>query len=244
MKVRVCPVVLILILAFNPAAFGNATDNLFALCLSPDASPEMIQAALNASADVNARDTSAAELTPLVYAVTSLENVKIIETLLAAGADVNARDNQSMTPLMHAAFANRNPGIVKTLLGAGAPVDEKDSTGRTALSFSVMGAGLMNPEIIRVLINAGADVNITDNYGTSILMEAARTMSVYESWDESIVRPEVFMMILDSGADIDAKTRTGLTALDFAESSSVTKALIDALTTYFITKDKVISHEP
>ncbi len=229
MKLLHIALIILLVMTFQASGNLNPEGELFSLCLSQDAAPEKIQEIMNHSIDVNAKDPSFFGQTPLMFAVSSVSNPEFVNALIRAGADVNARDDKRMTPLMHAAFNNQNPEILKALLLAGAPVNDRDESGRSALTFSVMGTGLLEPEILVALINASADVNISDDFGTSILMEAARTMTIYESYDERIINPEIFKILLKAGAKIDTQTRTGLTVFDFADNDKVRKALYDAM---------------
>lgn len=222
-------IALIILLVMSSHSYGNPESDLFNLCMSQDPAPEMIQEIISHSADINAKESSFFGQTPLMFAVSSVRNPEFVNMLIKFGADINARDEKEMTPLMHAAFNNQNPEILKALLTAGASVNDRDESGRTALTFSVMGTGLLEPEILVTLINASADVNISDDFGTSILMEAARTMTIYESYDERIINPKIFKILLKAGAKIDSQTRTGLTVFDFADNDNVRKALYDAM---------------
>ena len=62
----------------------------------------VVEALLEAGADVNARSDSS--WTPLHWAASSNENPEIVEVLLAAGAEVDARDEAGDTPFDQAQF--------------------------------------------------------------------------------------------------------------------------------------------
>ena len=88
---------------------------LLVLCEAPDATPESIEALLNAGADIEARDEMC-DWTPLILAAGRNSNPESIKTLLKAGADIEASDKFGQTPLMHAALHNSNPAIIEALL--------------------------------------------------------------------------------------------------------------------------------
>ena len=83
----------------------------------PNLTPEGVQAALDAGADLEARDEDGR--TPLMFAAGS-NSPEVVQTLLDAGADLEARTESGQTPLMGAAWNNENPGVVQVLLDAGA----------------------------------------------------------------------------------------------------------------------------
>ena len=68
--------------------------------------PAVIEALLNAGADLSARDANGR--TPLHFAAGMDKNTAVIETLLNAGADLNARTGNGSTALHFAAGMNVN----------------------------------------------------------------------------------------------------------------------------------------
>ena len=99
---------------------------------------EIVNALLNAGADVNARDNrdntplhEAADMwsvsKPMIEIV-----VEIVNDLLKAGADVNARNDNSYTPL-HYASGYGTAETVNALLNAGADVNARTKSGETRL---------------------------------------------------------------------------------------------------------------
>ena len=84
--------------------------------------PEGVRAALDAGADLEARDELGR--TSLMYAAWLNENPEVVQALLDAGADLEAR-NEGWTSLLFAARNNENPEVVQVLLGAGADLEAR-----------------------------------------------------------------------------------------------------------------------
>ena len=139
-----------------PAAFFN---------LVMSGTQQEVQTAIKRGANVNARDT--AEMTPLMYAVVSNQNLQVVTTLLEAGAGVKDHDKDGFTALMLAARSNQNLQVIKTLLEAGAEVNAQDREGDTALTLAATSN--QNPEVITALLNAGADAGAKDWLGKTAL---------------------------------------------------------------------------
>ena len=133
----------------------NVTPLMFALKYGkPNA--EMIQALIDAGADINAKE-KVTGLTVLMYAVDDTSDVNIIETLIKHGADVNAKKDDGWTALMLAAYGNKNSEVIEKLIGNGANVNDKNDKGATVLMYAAEHN--QNPEVIETLIKNGADVN-------------------------------------------------------------------------------------
>ncbi len=86
--------------------------------------PEQVQAAIKAGANVNDRDKKHYGMTPLMYAAAFNKNPKVITVLLNAGAKIDDRNDLRETPLMNAAYFNKNPEIIKVLLDSEAKTAE------------------------------------------------------------------------------------------------------------------------
>jgi len=91
------------------------------------------------------------------------------------------------------------------LLAAHADVNHRSKARQTAL-FAAVSRWEDESAMLKLLVKAGADVNAQDRQGESVLMIAARSVSV----------PEIAALI-GMGADKRLKNRDGKGALDFLE---------------------------
>lgn len=179
-------------------------------------SAEILQAALDAGADINAVHPEEC-LTALQYAVIGRRTGRrSIEMLIAAGVDVNAADRKGVTPLMLAVGKYAHRQAVKLLLAAGADVNARDEDGCTALMKA------RREESIKLLIEAGADVNAADKCGCTALHHLA----------SAGVGAPFLKLLIDAGADVNARSMSGCTAIILAAghfcSSGPFRVLLDA----------------
>jgi ankyrin repeat protein len=128
--------------------------------------------------------------------------------LLQDGADVNVHDQQGMTPLMAASFAE-NVEIVKALLDHGARVNDQDIDGRTALHYAAEKR--LATDAVPTLLKAKADVNLKSGPTAKYLPGATPLIIAASAGNERAVE-----FLLNAGADPNARTTSGLTALDVA----------------------------
>lgn len=104
-----------------------ATSALFAA-----KTPEEFNAAINAGADLNARDMWGE--TPLHYAAMNGYTASI-NTLLEAGADVNAKEGFIGNTPLHNAASCGHEEICKSLIRAGADVTARNKYGETPYGY-------------------------------------------------------------------------------------------------------------
>jgi len=116
-------------------------DNAF-IELARTGTPQEVQNAISAGANVNARDENG--ITALMAAAEINNNPEVITALIRSGADVNARNQ---------ADSDHNHGAITALIEGGADVHARDSHGRTALWFAERNS---NPEIAATLLEHGA----------------------------------------------------------------------------------------
>lgn len=129
------------------------------------------QAAIDAGADVNARDEHGD--TPLHHVAAYANNPNFVKLLIAHGANVNALNEHGSTPLHIIAYSDERTmariATAKALIDAGAGLVPRDDFGATPLHLA---ANKGNAEIAQLLIESARDrtlnlrdvVNATNNH--------------------------------------------------------------------------------
>ena len=161
-------------------------------------------------ADVNVREKTHSNITPLFLAVGS-GNLKIAEMLLNFGANVNAVDDEGKTPLMRL-DDDANTELVRLLIKHGAKVNAVDDEGNTALISAT--SNYAETEVLQVLIENGADVNARNKDGKTALMEAA--------YDDNFANVKTLIL---GGANVNFKNKEGETALDLTSDEKIEELL-------------------
>ena len=241
MKKRLVVTVVFAVFLAEASTYAEATD-LFDLAKT--GTPQDVQAAIKAGANINARDVDG--MTPLMAAAGYNPNPEVIKVLLnAAGPnggsyeELKARDKVGMTPLMYAASRNENPEVITTLWRAAADPKAKDSAGKTAFDYAKTNAKLKGtdayrnlaavyaemtgffdlvrtgtPQKIQVAIKSGVDVNAREDPNPLIIPPNGMTPLMLAA--SSNPNPVVITILLKAGADIEAQTKDGATALMYA----------------------------
>jgi ankyrin repeat protein len=180
-------------------------------------SAALVEALLNAGADVNTLTTERGET--VLMTASRASNVDAVKVLLEHGADANVKESfRGQTSLMWAAAEN-HPEVVRLLLVHGADPkvrsSHRDTTppklmadtpaapiskgGLTALVFAARQGSI---ESANVLIEAGADINQGDADGNNPLL-----IAILNNHDE------LAQMLIDKGADVDAVNKDGRSPL-------------------------------
>ena len=107
-------------------------EDLISAVLSQDV--PVVKYLLNKGADINAKDTSSDQETPLMYAAW-MGNLEMVDLLIRLGADVNYKDDKGTTALAMAAF-NGNADVVEHLIAHQADANAKNNAGQTPLFFA------------------------------------------------------------------------------------------------------------
>lgn len=127
---------------------------------------DVIEALLNANANIEARDSHGTTL--LTFAAGRL-GAEIVEVLLSKGASTDTTNEQGWTPLLAAARAGAAP-VVHTLLEHGASVTASLPSGSNALHQAACSG---SADCVELLIRYGVDANSETLDGTTPLLTAA-----------------------------------------------------------------------
>ena len=220
-----CAITMLIITA--SCVFADANNDLFIAVIRGNMSK--IQDALNAGADINAKDKHGRNVLMLSMGNT---NTEIIRALINAGADINAVDNDGRSVKDYVVLES-NPDIremfkemltvqdklfialreaetteeIQALIDAGASFEAKDTLGCSGLVYAVFNS---NPAIIKMLVDTGLDVNEKFlgriSRGATILMAAA-IMNL---------NADVMNVMINAGADVNAIDSKGKNALFYA----------------------------
>ena len=202
----------------------GVTDLHHAVCLNLAA---LAQFLLNQGADLNARATLHASISPdyttfldkmeagddkreledstPLHAAALANARETAEVLLQNGADINAKDDEGDTSLHFAALANARE-TAEVLLQNGADANAQAKDGTTPLHFAALANAC---EIAEVLLKSEADINAKAEGGVTPLHFAASANAC-----------EIAEVLLKSGADINTKAENGKTPLHFAASEN------------------------
>ncbi len=162
------------------------------------------KAAIEAGADVNARDPYLPFYTPLHVAagfrphrqIPSQGYTDIARLLIEHGADVNARTDGESTPL-HLAVANGHLDIARLLIEKGADVNDG------GLLHSAAANGHL--DVARLLVEKGADVNARNEGGRTALHSAIAGGHL-----------DIARLLIEHGADAEARDGQGRTPEQWA----------------------------
>lgn len=177
---------------------------------------DAVKAALDAGADVNARDASGR---PLLHVALQSRNPAIAELLLERGADIHARDPEGRTALLVSAD-RRRVDVAKALIERGADVNACDAQGLTALHM--IAPYPKATDLAKLLLERGADPNARDKRGSTPLMRSVSNHSELTAMREALI---------EAGADLMARNAEGHTALHVAAEwgpLEATRLLIDS----------------
>jgi ankyrin repeat protein len=148
--------------------------------------------------------TNKAGATPLMWAVSDVEKVRV---LLKNGAKPNAVSEAGNTPLIIAAHQYGSADILKELLGHKADVRATSGSGENPLRAAARAGDV---EALRVLLAHGADVNAVSRTAYSGSAEASALMIAAQFGHRDCVE-----LLLEKGADVRLESDFG-NALHFA----------------------------
>lgn len=177
--------------------------------------PKVVQALLDAGADINHQDQLGQAPLRQAAARQHLNDAKAVtKILLKHKADIHVDGREAL----YSAIVRGHLPIVAMLLEAGVALNSKDQYGLTPLLYA---AAELQVDIVKAFIAAGADCNVANTLdgGKTPLHYAATHMS-----DKGIPTMKV---LIDAGADskkVDADNRT---PLDYLESTPLAKQQIE-----------------
>ncbi len=181
----------------------DATRDLLDAAGTADA--DAVAKALDAGADIEARDESG--MTALVIA-TKANNVDAARVLIEAGADVNAKDDIQDSAYLYAG-ARGHDEILRLTLDNGADLTSTNRFGGTAL-IPASERGLL--ATVRTLLQAGVDPDHVNDLNWTALHEAIVL------GDGSRAYVDVVRALIDGGADVTIPDGDGILPRELAAS--------------------------
>ena len=216
---------LIAIAGLNLTWAQDGESDLFTLISGRD--PAVVQAAINAGADVNMRQTTGLEATPLMWA-TGVGDPAFVEMLIVAGAEVDVRDAMGDPAINWAAYYG-NTGAISLLLEAGA---DTELVGHGTPVQIVMRRGHQHSLAVlvdhlgsvpqRSATEAAIEVAaLTGDVATLEMLASDADMSAARDWAGRPVlqaaargnQPDAIAALIGAGAPVDADDAIGFTAL-------------------------------
>lgn len=203
-------------------------------------SVEVVEALINAKADVNAVDGIGQ--TALMRAV-DMDQINVVEILIKAKADVNVKTSDGKTALI-LAVSNDKPALVKALIDAGADTNTMTSDSQFPALIAAQNGTEESKEIISLLGTAKANLNASNAAYTpltyaieqgnkelaDVLLKAGADPNGKSEGGRapltlSMDYPEIFQMLLDAKADPNITNSVGQPALFVAiEQGAADKA--------------------
>lgn len=155
--------------------------------------PQQIEAAIKAGADINAFDKNAK--TPLMWAAGDNPNPNAVAALLKAGADVNRIYGYHGTALSWAAQTGSSPEVIELLVKAGAPIEGPEGPGGRTTPLITAAYANSNVKIIKALLDAGANINASGTNSSTPLSSAI----------DKNPNPEIIKLLLARGAKMSGE---------------------------------------
>lgn len=169
----------------------------------------LVQAALDAGADIEARDSRGRSALLLA---THHNRIEAARRLIAAGADVNARDAISDSPFLYAGAEGRNE-ILTMILEAGADLASTNRYGGTAL---IPAAHHGHVKTVEILLDTDIAIDHVNRLGWTALLETVIL------GDGGAAHTQILRLLVGAGADVNLPDHDGVTALEHARRRGFT----------------------
>ncbi|KAI7774252.1 hypothetical protein LA080_009029 [Diaporthe eres] len=182
--------------------------------------PEVIEALLNAGADLNLRNKSGQ--TPLDVMFSRDSVLDLMNVMIKAGADINTRDTKNGATLLFRTISGREfrpekdyREAITSLLERGALLESRDYEGRTLLheviksqkgpqaSFNRQEPG---PSRFDFLVSLGLDIHDIDYQGNTLLHELCSRINTDSYTKDTLAMLE---MLLSLGIDVNRPNNRG-----------------------------------
>lgn len=192
--------------------------------------PTIVQQAIDAGADVNARDYKGD--TALHLAADAAEHDSI-QHLLDAGANPNLQNERGETPL-HLAARKQFSECTKALLEGGADPGIVDGQGATPL------IGAHTAQNVDLLLDYGANINAVDRRGDTALhlqaqdqrapaitafLQKLHAHGVIQVAHDQPTEPSALDRLIERGADRSAVNKEGKTPMDLLPEGFTSPAI-------------------
>jgi len=214
----------------------NGLTPLMIAVASPDRTPQVVAALIEAGAAVNAQTDEGFTALHMMVDVNGTTGTGRIPAQLArllvdAGVDIEARQQWGVTPLMRAVVSGTHDEL-QALIDVGGNVNKcfpSDTYPRYLGGRTTLMAAVSDPVKVQLLVRAGANVAATDahertalEYAWECLAEAAEDSTQQIEHDiHDALKTQTLAGLQEAGVDLDAPIdASGITARQMVETET------------------------